>query len=159
MHWRKPGALDSLLHKLYISPRLEAVPQLFPRLIDVFVSLDVPAFKVGATSRGLLRPDKIVTYFANHDHLQAVADELSAVPPVSVHGVPFSVPLDATGLLSWGYDPATKDGSWRQWVAQRLTVAVKQAEGSSLHGIVEQARRHLRDAGVDPYTWVPLPGV
>jgi hypothetical protein len=161
MHWRRPVTTGALTHKLYVSPRPEAVPAIFGRLVQAFDALGVPAFKIGASARDLLRPDKLVAYFASRDHLSAFAEDLSSsLKGIPVHGVPFTAPLDAVGLLSWGYDPEMPGGgSWRLWVAQTLANALAGAPPGSLDETVAHARRVLRSAGVDPDCWEPIASV
>ena len=161
MHWRRPGVAGPLPHKLYVSPRAESLPGLFPRLADTFSAMEVPAFKLGAAGRGLRRPDKLVAYFASRDHLSLVAEELAAaLLHVPAHGVPFTPPLDRAGLLSWGTDPGEGGGSWRLWIVQALASGVAGAPpGVALDETVAHARAALRSAGVDPDTWEPTGGM
>jgi hypothetical protein len=159
MHWRRPVSTGSLQHKLYISPTPEWVGVVFPLLVETFDAMEVPAFKIGASRRTLLRPDKLVAYFASREHLSAVAEELTvSLGRTPVHGVPFTPPLDPAGLLSWGYDPGN-GGSWRSWIAQVLAGAIARAPIGSLEHIVSHAHGVLRSAGVDPDTWAPVGGL
>ena len=119
----------SAAFKLYASPRPEALATAFPVLARVFADFEVRAFKVGRGPAGLLRPDKIVAYFASLDHLRivaaALARELAGCP---AQGVPFTAALGADGLLSWGIDPPPPaEGlaqSWRSWITGRLAGAI-----------------------------------
>jgi len=159
MHWRRPSTPNTLLHKLYISPRLESLPELFPLLVEIFDTFDVPAFKIGVSARVLARPDKFVAYFANREHLLVVGDELtSTLRGVPAHGVPFTAPIDTSGLLSWGYDPGIKGESWRLWIAQMLAMGIVGAPLGSVEETVRHARQILKSAGVDPNRWEPLAG-
>lgn len=124
-----PGFGAALGFKLYASPRPEALVMAFPVLADVLARHEVRSFKVGRGITGLLRPDKIVAYFDNRRHLEAVASALSrALDGCPVQGVPFTAELAADGLLSWGIDRPTQAGqpaeSWRSWVTERLAAAI-----------------------------------
>jgi len=158
-HWRRPTAVGALAHKLYISPRPDAVPQLFPRLVETFEALDVQAFKIGASSRVLLRPDKLVAYFASRDHLRAVADELApmvtCLPP---HGVPFTAPLCSSSALSWGYDPGIGGSSWRLWIAHVLALGISGAPAGPADQVLQHVRSAIVLAGIDPDCWEPRAG-
>lgn len=160
MHWRRPGAVSQLLHKIYLSPRIDMLPGIFPRLVETCHAMEVPAFKIGCSSRGLLRADKLVAYFANRDHLAAVADDLAvSLRETPVHGVPFTPPLDSSGLLSWGFDPAGGAGSWRLWIAHVIADAVHRAPGATVTATVAHVRAVLHAQGVDADTWEPIGGV
>jgi hypothetical protein len=122
-------------YKLYVSPAPEALPECFGPFLDALAAVGPPVFKVGAGAGGLLRPDKIVVYFASFERLAeaaaAVGERLAVTVP---HGVPFSSEIAGGGLLSWGVDPpaagrwglAAADGrmSWRLWLTHRLARAL-----------------------------------
>lgn len=115
--------------KLYVSPRPEALADAFPRIAAVFADLDVASFKVGRGAAGLLRPDKIVAYFDDRDHLGAVAAALSqTLRGTPAQGAPFTAEIAGDGLLSWGRDPRPVAGgppqSWRSWITARLADAI-----------------------------------
>lgn len=156
LHWRRPASSGPLRHKLYVSPTPEALPALFARLVPICRELDAPAFKVGGAAQGVLRPDKLVVYFASQEHLTAVAEEAAvALGRFPVHGVPFTAPADRSGLLSWGHDPAG-EGSWRVWLCRLLAEAIARAPARDLDGVVAHARSRLAAAGIDPRRWTPL---
>jgi hypothetical protein len=121
-------------YKLYVSPLPEALPDCFGRILDGLAAAGAPGFKVGAGVGGLLRPDKIVAYFASFEGLAAAAAGLEArLAGVAAHGVPFSSEIAAGGLLSWGIDPPAEallgppgNGrqSWRLWLTHRLARAL-----------------------------------
>jgi hypothetical protein len=85
-----------------------------------------------------------------------------------VHGVPFTGPVTADGLLSWGADPpapsgATNDAptSWRMWVTERLAEYLVVARERSA-GPLEPwqfALERLRLSGIDTDTWAPVDGM
>jgi hypothetical protein len=152
------------LYKLYISPRPEALVDAFPAVVAVLASTEVRSFKVGRGVLGLLRPDKLVAYFADVHHLQHVARALARVldgcPP---HGVPFTTDTGADGLLSWGIDPPPRESlagalhreSWRYWVTNRLAANVIRAQREA--GTVEPwefALDRLSLEGIDTTTWM-----
>ena len=130
---------DAPMHKLYVSPEVARIRDAFQTAARLVVRSDALAFKVGGDVFGVLRPDKLVVYFANHSALMATVDALrSALRGLRAHGVPFTAPLDADGLISCGVDPPPPpDGdlmgheSWRLRVAARLAASLAVAAGSS----------------------------
>ncbi len=144
--------------KLYVSPRPESLVEVFPVVAATFVERDVRSFKVGRGSDGLLRPDKIVAYFASRDLMAETADSLDrALSGCPVQGVPFSAELGGRGLLSWGVDP---DGgltrtSWRSWVTHRLAAGLVSRAEEGPDRRVGAALAAIREAGVDPDSWAP----
>lgn len=146
--------------KLYVSPRPEALAGAFPVIAALFERMEVHAFKVGRGIEGLLRPDKIVAYFASRPHLDAVAAALgAALADCPAQGVPFTAEAGGDGLLSWGIDPpAGGDGSsWRSWVTQRLAAALLAARPAVGEDAVSAALRAIAAAGVDPVAWTVDP--
>jgi hypothetical protein len=124
-------------YKLYVSPLPEALPHCFGRILDGLAAAGAPSLKLGAAAGGLLRPDKIVAYFASFEELAAAAasleERLAGLPAIPAHGVPFSSEIGAGGLLSWGIDPPPEDlaglpgggrQSWRLWLTHRLARAL-----------------------------------
>ena len=153
--------------KLYVSPHPERVGEAIEAVADVFADRPgVVGFKVARDAGGLCRPDKLVCYFSR---LEDLRDAVTALQPrldgMPGHGVPFTAPIDAAGLLSWGLDPPDDPSgtrphtgeSWRLRVtrlAAELLVAAR-ASRSSTRQPWELALDRLRLAGVDPQTWVP----
>jgi hypothetical protein len=144
--------------KLYVSPRPEALADAFPRIADTFVQSEVRSFKVGRGIEGLLRSDKIVAYFEDPAHMEAVASALNrALEGYPAQGVPFTAELSSDGLLSWGTDPPAGNAaaSWRAWVTQRLATSLTASLASPRGDPVEAALADMRTAGVDPDRWLP----
>lgn len=162
---RSKSALGGAVCKLYVSPAVSAMPQVFPIVVDV-ASAHVGHFKIGRNAAGLLRPDKMVLYFRDQERLFAVATELaSLLRGAEPHGVPFSAEITSDGLLSWGMDPPQSERvlawqepeSWRLWVVRRLAAAmiVAQTEAHSSMGPARFALERLRHEGVDVDRWTP----
>lgn len=160
---RKPEAGAQC--KLYVSPAVSAMPQIFPVVLEV-ASAHVSHFKIGSDAAGLLRPDKMVLYFPNQERLFAIASELATMlKGVASHGVPFSAEITSDGLLSWGMDPPQtqkilawqEPESWRLWVVRRLAAAMiaAQTDGQSSIAPSQFALERLRYEGVDVDTWTP----
>jgi len=164
---RIPHNADDVTYKLYVSPRSERIRDAFEIVVRVLSDFPGTPFKIGDGAVGLLRPDKIVAYFATRELLGEAADVLHReLAGCDAHGVPFSAGLDEEGLLSWGVDPPDSDRalqwlgreSWRFWVAKRLGAALSIAKLARTTAAVEpwrfaveRARRH----GVDVETWTP----
>lgn len=154
-----PGAPT---YKLYISPTPESLGgDGFATVVSSLASTRALQFKVGSGAAGLLRPDKLVAYFADFESLadgaSRVHERLGGLP---AHGVPFTAQLDKEGLLSWGVDPPPAGGlpgisaeSWRVWLARHLARALiaSRATPEPWRFAVER----LRLEGIDTDTWTP----
>lgn len=142
--------------KLYVSPRPEALAEAIPVIATEMARFAVPSFKVGRGIEGLLRPDKIVAYFEDRSHMgdvsKALAQSLRNCP---AQGVPFTAEAGGDGLLSTGVDPLTRNGavSWRSWITNELALALAAAQGASGADRVTAALEHMREVGVDPWSW------
>jgi hypothetical protein len=171
--WKSLENLESLnsqekaTYKLYISPRFEALGEVFPTLVQIFTELQVPQFKVGGKQiAGLLRSDKIIAYFGDFDSLKKTADLImTSLPNIPSQGVPFTSELDENGLLSWGIDPPSNEQalkwqereSWRVWLTNRLAIGIMSAKNA--HSSLEPwqfALYRLQQEGVDSKTWQPF---
>jgi len=156
--------------KLYVSPRPEHVREAFHALVRVLAEIPGAQMKIGSDAAGLLRPDKIVAYFATKRDLDvaanALANELRGCP---AHGVPFTAAIDEDGLLSWGADPPDSERalswldreSWRLWIAKSLAGALAVAKRSTHPPIAapiapwQFAMERVRRRGVNVDTWTP----
>jgi hypothetical protein len=156
-------------YKLYVSPRFDALPRVFPLVADVLAKHGVGYFKVGNDLHGLLRPDKLVAYFASHDALVEVAGALTpALAGIPAQGVPFTADVAGDGMLSWGIDPPHDPEtagpfveSWRSWVTSRLASALVAAAAETKGGVdpVGFALERLALEGVDTTTWAARPAL
>jgi hypothetical protein len=174
---RRGGAADRPTYKLYVSPRIEALPEVFAQTVAGLAHRG-GSFKVGGDAAGLLRPDKLVLYFGDPEELQAVAAELGRrLAGAPTQGVPFTAEIGGDGLLSWGLDPPAAEPrlpweaavSWRLWVVRRLAAALVAARGEdpdSAAGAGPPADRpapwqfalaRLRHEGIDVDRWTPSP--
>jgi hypothetical protein len=153
------GRPDGPTWKLYVSPRPENLSD-FGAVFEALTAARARQFKVGRDAAGLLRADKIVSYFPSFERLaeaaEAVVKRLAGVP---VQGVPFTSEIGGGGLLSWGMDPPRSERtwslgeSWRHWLALRLArdlLAARQA-GADWRFALER----LRLEGIDTDTWTP----
>jgi hypothetical protein len=162
-----PRTADDVTYKLYVSPRPERIRDAFEIVVRVLADFPGTPFKIGENAAGLLRPDKLVTYFPTREQLGEAAERLGhELEGCEAHGVPFTAGFDDSGLLSWGVDPPENDRalqwqgreSWRLWLVQRLGAALSIAKtarsGAAVEPwrfAIERARRH----GVDVETWTP----
>lgn len=157
---------DDASYKLYVSPRPERIRDAFEALVRVLAT--VPAtFKIGNRAAGLLRPDKLIAYFATREQLDEAAAMLRReLDGCDAHGVPFTAPFDGSGLLSWGVDPPENDralrwlrrSSWRLWVVERLGGALAVAKAARTAAAVEPWRfavARVQRLGIDVATWTP----
>lgn len=156
-----------LAYKLYLSPGVAYLHEIFETVLTTLTELETPCFKIGNDVYGLFRPDKFVAYFTTQEAMQAVAVRLArALEGCPAHGVPFTAGLTDDGLLSWGMDPPTPKGailwqereSWRLWVTNRLAVALLAAKAAATTTMEpwQFALERLRLDGVDTTTWTPM---
>jgi hypothetical protein len=162
-----PHDPNSVTHKLYVSPRPEQIRDAFEVVVRVLGAFPGAQFKIGQDAAGLLRPDKLVTYFVTHEQLDEAAAALRReLAGCRAHGVPFTAAIDDDGLLSWGIDPPGNDRalswlgreSWRLWVAQRLAAALslaKSARSVEATAPWRFAIERTQRQGVDVETWSP----
>jgi hypothetical protein len=164
------GRSRPLPWKLYLSPLPADLPATVAALAATLAEVPCPSFKVGCDAYGLLRPDKVVGYFADFADLQRFARALEPrLAGCAAHGVPFSAALTDDGLLSWGSDPPRDPArpqwleaeSWRLWITNHLARALLAARRDPALA-VEPARfalERLRLAGVDTETWTPVASI
>jgi len=160
------GGSDRPTYKLYLSPRPEALSEVFATLVELLPATAATAFKVGNDALGILRPDKLVVYFASFEELSGAAEELAPrLAGLAVHGVPFTAEIAGDGLLSWGMDPPRswqllswrQRESWRLWVVYRLAAALVTARrrpAAETPGW-RFALERLRLEGVEVASWTP----
>jgi hypothetical protein len=156
--------------KLYVSPTCDALRDTLHSAIPILADSPAFAFKVGRDLSGMLRPDKMVVYFARYEDLAQTAARLGFVlAGASAQGVPFSAALTADGLLSWGIDPAegaqsfgwNGGESWRAWVTSRLAASLRASSRCRDLPVPPWAfaLASLELEGVEPTTFVPVEGV
>ncbi|MBZ0167958.1 hypothetical protein MELA_00838 [Candidatus Methylomirabilis lanthanidiphila] len=153
-------------YKIYVSPALDAVPEMLPQVVAVFTQMEIKRFKFGADLAGLARPDKIVAYLESYEQVEAVGRALGEqLGDVPVHGVPFTADLCGDGLISWGMDPHERrvfdwqeTASWRLWITNHLARGLLTARSSAQSDIEpwQFALERLRFEGIDTDTWTPM---
>jgi hypothetical protein len=157
-------------YKLYLSPVPSQVKDALRILIPAITAAGAYHFKVGGDVRGLLRPDKILAYFAEKPALMEAAHRISReFSGCPAQGVPFTAELDSGALLSWASDPPSETAvpawlrrqSWRQWTCDRLgsALAIAKGEKSGAAPAWRFALERLRWDGVDITTWEPDPAL
>jgi len=159
---------DSPGYKLYVSPQPSAVADSLRITAEVVRKRGAHALKVGADVHGLLRPDKLVAYFASFESLgEAAASLAPRLAGMPAHGVPFTAEITPDGVLSWGVDPPRQERelawtgeSWRLWVVGRLASALVAAKtASNADEPWRYALERIALEGIDASTWVPSQGV
>lgn len=155
-----------LQYKLYLSPTPEGLVEVFQRVLEVLVAARVPAFKLGRGPSGVVRPDKLVVYLPNWEHLVEIVDALVAeLQDTPAQGVPFTAAATDDGLLSWGMDPPPstqltgwgKTESWRSWLTNRLARGLIYARRTGAAGTraIDFALARVALEGVDTALWTP----
>ena len=164
---RKPFDTSKPMYKLYISPRPENIRDAFHAVVRALAGMGGADFKIGEDAAGLLRPDKLVAYFASREEVDsAAAAILRRLDGCPAHGIPFTAGIDDAGLLSWGIDPPDSERSlswmsresWRLWLAAKLGDAIAFAKTCGTRRDVEPwrfARERVRRLGVDVDGWTP----
>ena len=152
-------------YKLYVSPKPEALPDFWPKVIKVFADYPVHAFKIGKDIAGLLRPDKILAYFDSFENLAEMARLISSeLRECPAQGTPFTAGIGSSGLLSWGMDPPFNESSpwgriaesWRSWITKHLAVSLIDArENPDAIEPWKFAIQRLQLDGVNTKTWSP----
>jgi hypothetical protein len=146
-----------------VSPQLRHLKEALSAAVDVLTRFLATSFKVGADAAGLLRPDKLVIYFANRQDLLACAEALRVrLRGLQAQGVPFTTGIDDNGLISWGVDPPLGEGrvgryiddSWRTWLCNRLAIALRTVDRTRTSVSPSRyALTRLWYQGVDTRTW------
>lgn len=162
-HSRRRDTRPHSIYKIYISPVLEELPEVFEKTISVLTKSQAFSFKIGMNREGLLRPDKFVAYFTEMGHLLAAAEMLAPVlKKHKAQGVPFTASLDETGMLSWGMDSTTDEttknregGSWRAIVTEKLAASITLSKTERLPPAesVDFVLKKMMLEGVDTMTW------
>lgn len=157
---------NSYTFKLYISPGLRELPEVFQQTVYALSESNAVSFKIGNSPHGLLRPDKMVAYFENFEDLKKGAARLEKkIAGCAVQGVPFTCQIDKTGLLSWGVDPPESDvleaiegGSWRTKITDQLAIAILQAqtERLSMSQTIDFIQAKLAATGINVTDWTPM---
>lgn len=165
IQWVRKGIdpQSDLRYKIYISPTSEQLNEVLPEVAKICCALEVPAFKVGASILGILRPDKLVVYVKDEASLWNLANELlSATENYDPHGVPFTSPIDTNGMLSWAIDPIEElmprhhgfHWSWRTFIAGRIANSIANGKGIGHDtNIIDFALECLRLDGIEPIGW------
>ena len=156
---------EDLPFKLYISPLPEALPDAAGPVVEEAIAHGAGSFKAGRTLGNILRPDKLILYFADFERLRATAARLEKrLRRLPAHGIPFTCPLDPRAMLSWGSDPPyrgefagwTQGESWRAWIVRRLAGAILEARQAGLPDPWRFALAKVNADGVDTTRWAPV---
>jgi hypothetical protein len=152
--------------KLYISPAIYDLPNVFNLVIPVLSASQTLSFKIGNTIHGLLRPDKMIAYFESMKALMQTATSLKKkLTGYAPQGVAFTAQIDETGILSWGVDPALTDvlstieaGSWRLKVTDQLALVIMQAQADqlSLPESIHFIKAKLLSVGINTEDWTSV---
>jgi hypothetical protein len=162
-HWlgRTAAGVDpaTLVHKVYVSPRVAALADALEILVPLAVALQVPAWKVGADLAGVHRADKAVLYLpsaADADRVAtATAEALDGLEP---QGVPFTGQVGRTGVVSRGRDVGGT--SWRAVICRAVAEALRAAcaglgPDAGAETVAAAALPRVAAAGHDVRTWNP----
>jgi hypothetical protein len=138
----------------------EALPESFGDILEALAAAKAAQFKIGSDALGILRADKIVSYFPSFERLAAAAEALEArLSGIPAQGVTFTSEIGGNGLLSWGVDPPREETSfgggesWRLWLTHRLSRALLSARSEPEPW--RFALERVRLEGVDTDTWTP----
>ncbi|MEQ6122817.1 hypothetical protein AAON49_01285 [Pseudotenacibaculum sp. MALMAid0570] len=118
---------EDLPFKLYVSPEPKDLPFVFRKVAETSIKLSAPIFKLGSTSSGIHRPDKMVMYFKNWEELNSFAQSLlPSIENCKSQRVPFTYSLSPNGLLSYGIEPEDDDSvSFRIYISKLIAKTLK----------------------------------
>lgn len=120
--------------KLYLSPHIEKIPELFFTVATLLKKTNALQFKIGENAYGLQRPDKWVAYFScKQDLWQAIKYLQQQFQSLQGQQLPFVASTDVA-WLSWGQDPLSPSNvsqgekqamrmSWRGFICQEIAHA------------------------------------
>jgi hypothetical protein len=164
-HWlgRTAGGVDptTLVHKVYVSPRVAALADALEVLLPLAVALEVPAWKVGADLAGVHRADKAVLYLSSAADADRVASATAtALDGIEPQGVPFTAQVGRTGVVSRGRDVAGT--SWRAVICRSVADALCTARtglgrDADAGTVAAAALARVAAAGHDVRAWHPDP--
>ena len=148
--------------KLYFSPRAATLPDIIGEVGQAFDETRAAQWKIGRHASGVLRADKIVGYYPSRDALADAAGHfVRRFEDISVHGIPFAIPCDEDGLVSWGVDPNPAAGtsiSWRFAVCEMLAGWLASTDSTEpVERRVEDALRRSKAEGFDTESFEPPP--
>ncbi|HEY6748564.1 MAG TPA: hypothetical protein VI357_22950 [Mycobacteriales bacterium] len=150
---------DTLVHKVYVSPRVAALADALQILLPLAVALRVPAWKVGADVAGVHRADKVVLYLASAADADRVATATAAaLDGMAAQGVPFTGQVGRTGVVSRGRDVGGT--SWRAVICRAVADALRVARvglgpDAGAGTVAAAALARVAAAGHDVRTWHP----
>jgi hypothetical protein len=164
--WDAAAAPSRPRCKLYVSPRPAQTGEACLALLAELGRPHGPvSVKVAVDPASLLRPDRLIGYFATRSAcLETARRIVPALAGMTAQGVPFTTPIGRSGLLSWGADPPLElerslpagQRSWRGWVTARLAAAIVAARAHAAGAAVAAgALTRLRAEGVDTRRWTP----
>lgn len=165
----RSGRAGAPTYKLYVSATPEATGAAATALLETIGRRNGPfSAKLGQDTASVLRPDRLVAYFDDPASLRATAARLKrTLADLPAQGVPFTAPLDTTGLMSWGADFAfvaelgshSRERSWRGWITSRLATALVTAHCSGALDPVGFALDRVALDGVHVGNWAPSIGL
>ena len=149
--------------KVYFSPYPNALTEVFRAVRRSAPEAGALSMKVARALPGILRPDKLIVYFADPAPALIFARGIaSTLKPIAGQGTPFTYQVDpASALVSLGVDPprvSAPASSWRLFLTTKLSLAVLDARRTGTAKPLEQIRAYLAFLGVDSRTWRPLRG-
>ena len=163
VQWLRSGAArrdpSRVTYKLFVSPMPADAPRAVAAVTNLLPDSAALGFKIPASLDGLLRPDKIVLYFATFaDAVRAGRRIDKALLGVEAHGVPLTGLIGKSAIVSWGIDPPAPTRarqravlSWRTWCARAVALALERAatRGAPPRVTAQRAIGLLASEGVD----------
>jgi len=155
---------DEDLCKLYVGVQVDAVEAALNLMRELWNDFNesAPPFKLGASSEGLHRPDRIVIYPGDFERAALWADRLlEKIASLPADPVPFTGAWKGSGCLSIGSDPKggsdswQSSDSWRSYLADKLASALLSAKKANSPRPWEVALNRLSIEGVDTQTFAP----
>lgn len=165
-HWLSYVSKSAALHKLYICPPVDALPEVLRLAAQTCAALDLPGLKVGATSTNVLRSDCLVLYATDRASLLRTISEIRpGLNGLVGRGLTFAMQADLSLALYMAEDQRGSElegmhgvVSWRGSVCARLARSIGDAKRQNralTQFAAEHALRRLSFDGIDTARWTP----
>lgn len=104
--------------KLYLNVHPYDVNSLLRQFLPLIDSVIAHSIKIACNSLAMMRPDKFILYFNSRETMEDAANIICPIlGSYRVQALPFTSPLTANGILTWGQDPESSNDRI-QWMEQ-----------------------------------------
>lgn len=157
LYWQheKTKNTYNLNFKMYISPTPLETVDVFSKVLKLFTRQFVPSFKIGATSNGIYRPDKMVLYFSDINSIYEFAHMCAPLlKDNDGQGVPFTFPLTENGIISYACEPTEGySSSWRIYICKIIAKTIKLQSFRDNNLFIHSIINKLNILGIETNKW------